>query len=78
MKKKPAYPGQYLGLTFPSNPIAGQEFLADNNVTYVYTGDRWSSALAVQTGRIAQVLDGSFALTLFNPDLDKDLEGGGA
>lgn len=71
------YPGQNPSLTFPSTPDAGQEFVADNGSTYIWTGTFWSSALAVLTGRAEPILDGEYASSTYNPLVDKTLDGGG-
>ena len=48
-------------ITFPRNPQVGDDFLADNGSTYVWTGDRWSSSQAVQAGLAQPVFDGEYA-----------------
>lgn len=48
-------------ITFPRNPKVGDDFLADNGSTYVWTGDRWSSSQAVQAGLAQPVYDGEYA-----------------
>ena len=71
------YPGQNPSLTFPSTPVAGQEFVADNGSTYIWSGTYWSSALAVLAGRAEPISDGEYASSTYNPLSDKILDGGG-
>ena len=67
-----------MALNFPDSPTAGQIFVGDNTVTYVYTGDRWSSALAMHLGVTTYVYEGGFANETFNPLLDNIIDGGDA
>jgi hypothetical protein len=62
-------------IIFPSNPAVGDDFLAENGSTYIWTGAFWSSALAVITGRAEPVFDGGDA-NPYNSALDNTLEGG--
>lgn len=59
-------------ITFPTNPTTGDDFLADNGSTYVWTGDRWSSSQAVQAGLAQPVFDGEYA----DATADTTLDGG--
>lgn len=58
-------------ITFPANPTAGQEFLPDNGVTYIWTGSYWSNAVPTQAGQaFYTVVGGSAATEIFNNTLD--------
>ena len=59
-------------IIFPTNPKTGDDFLADNGVTYIWMGDRWSGTQAVITGTAQPVFDGEYA----SSTLDNTLEGG--
>jgi hypothetical protein len=72
------YPGQNPSLTFPSSPGVGDDYVADNGATYIWTGAYWSSALAVVTGRAEPILDGEYASSTYDSYIDKSLDGGGA
>jgi hypothetical protein len=67
-----------MALNFPDSPTTGQIFVGDNTVTYLYTGDRWSSALAMHLGLTTYVYEGGFANQSFNPLLDNIIDGGDA
>lgn len=67
-----------MALQFPQNPTVGQIFTGDNTVTYVYTGDRWSSALAMYLGAYEFAYEGGDAYTVYNPLLDLIIDGGDA
>lgn len=71
------YPGQNPSLIFPSTSTVGQEYVADNGSTYIWTGTYWSSVLAVLSGRAQPILDGEYASSTYNPLVDKILDGGG-
>jgi hypothetical protein len=68
------YPGQQHTLQFPSDPVQDQEFVADNGVTYIWAGDRWSSALGITQGRARFIIDGQYSDSL----MDNTLDGNGA
>ena len=72
------YPGQIPSLTFPSNPTLGQEYLADNSVTYTWLGNRWSAAQSILNGTVKYTLDAQYAGSIFNSQIDRTLDGGGA
>jgi hypothetical protein len=58
-------------ITFPTNPQQGQEFLADNGVTYEWQGTHWSNAVPTAAGRAYYTAVGGFANTeTFNRTLD--------
>jgi hypothetical protein len=59
-------------IRFPTRPQVGDDFLADNGSTYIWTGDRWSSAAAVTNGLAQPVFDGEYASSV----ADTTLEGG--
>jgi hypothetical protein len=48
-------------LQFPSDPEVNQEFVGDNGSTYVWTGDRWSSALSITRGTARFIIDGQYS-----------------
>lgn len=62
-------------ITFPTDPTIGDDFLADNGSTYIWMGDRWSSAFSVIQGIAQPVIDGGHA-SPFNLALYNTLEGG--
>ena len=68
------YPGQQPVLQFPSNPMQNQEFVGDNGATYVWAGDRWSSALAIVQNKTKYIIDGQHA----ESSMDTILDGNGA
>jgi hypothetical protein len=58
-------------ITFPPNPQQGQEYLADNGVTYEWQGTYWSNAVPTAAGRAFYTAVGGFAGTeTFNSTLD--------
>ena len=63
-------------IVFPSNPVTGQEFLADNGVTYIWMGDRWSATQAILTGQAQYTIDGLYAGSEYNPLIDATIDGG--
>jgi hypothetical protein len=67
-----------MALQFPQDPTTGQIFTGDNTVTYVYTGDRWSSALAIYNGVYEYAYEGGDAFSVYNPLLDTEIDGGNA
>jgi hypothetical protein len=64
------YPGQQPVLQFPSDPMLNQEFVGDNGATYVWAGDRWSSALAIAQNKAKYIIDGQYAESTMNIILD--------
>jgi hypothetical protein len=48
---------------FPQNPTTGQQWVAENTVTYTWLGDRWSSAIAVSNGTAVHYKEGGRAST---------------
>jgi hypothetical protein len=67
-----------MALVFPTNPSVGQIFTGDNTVTYIYTGDRWSSAIAIHNGDYQYAYEGGTAFSVYNPLLDTVIDGGNA
>ena len=64
-----------MAIRFPQNPVQGQEYLADNGVTYEWQGTHWSNAVPTAAGRaFYTAVGGSSATETFNSTLD----GGGA
>lgn len=69
---------QSRAISFPVNPTIGQDYLADNSVSYVWTGNRWSAKQAIETRRAQYALDGLYADSQYDPLLDITLDGGTA
>jgi hypothetical protein len=67
-----------MALQFPQDPTVGQVFTGDNTVTYIYTDDRWSSALAIYNGVYEYAYEGGNAFNVYNPLLDTEIDGGNA
>lgn len=65
-------------LIFPRNPDTGQIYVGDNTVTYIWTGDRWNSSIAIHNGVSQYTLEGGNASYIFNPLLDNVIDGGNA
>jgi C1A family cysteine protease len=63
-------------IQFPTDPAVGQEYLAENTVTYIWTGDRWSAARAITTKKYVFAVNGSYADWEYNPVIDDLLDGG--
>lgn len=58
-------------ITFPTTPELGQEFLADNGVTYNWMGTYWSNKVPTAAGTAYYTAVGGFADTeIFNRTLD--------
>lgn len=60
-------------ITFPQNPVLGQEFLADNGVTYNWMGTHWSNSVPIRAGTAIYTEVGGFADT---ETFNRTLEGG--
>jgi hypothetical protein len=69
---------QSRAISFPPNPAISQEYLADNSVSYVWTGNRWSAKQALETRKSEYALDGLYADSEYNPLIDITLDGGTA
>lgn len=65
-------------VVFPSNPAIGQSFTGTNAVTYIWTGDRWSAALAIYNGQAVYIIEGGDAYTEYDPLLNDEIDVGGA
>ena len=60
-----------MAITFPINPALGQEYLADNGVTYNWMGSYWSNAVPTQAGTaFYTAVGGSAATEIFNNTID--------
>lgn len=58
-------------ITFPQEPALGQEFLADNGVTYNWMGTHWSNKVPTEAGTAFYTAVGGAANTeTFNRTLD--------
>lgn len=66
-----------MALEFPQNPTIGDLFLADNAVTYVWTGVAWDSSIPIHNGTADYFNVGGVANTVFTV-LDNTLDGGTA
>ena len=69
---------QSQGIHFPANPAVGQDYLADNATTYIWTGEHWSAKQAINTRRAVYALDALYAGSVFDPLIDIELDGGAA
>ena len=60
-----------MAIIFPSTPTLGQEFLADNGITYNWIGTYWSTAVPIAAGTAFYTAFGGTAATeSFNNTLD--------
>ena len=60
-----------MAITFPTTPTLGQEYLADNGVTYEWQGTHWSNKVPTQAGRaFYTAVGGSAATEDFNSTID--------
>lgn len=64
-----------MSITFPTNPVTGDDFLATNGSTYTWMGDRWSGVHAILNGQAAPFFDGGDS-SPYNSYVDNTLEGG--
>lgn len=69
---------QSQGINFPPNPMVGDDFLADNEVTYLWTGDRWSSKQAIDSNLTEYAIDALYATSVYTTATDILLDGGTA
>jgi len=67
-----------MAITFPTDPVTGQEYVADNSVTYQWTGNFWSTKVPWVNGRSQYVADGGVADQTYNDNIDNTIDGGGA
>jgi hypothetical protein len=65
-------------LEMPANPTVGQVYIPTNDVIYTWTGDRWSSKTAIESGTAQYVADNQFADFVYDPDFDNIFNGGTA
>ena len=65
-------------LTFPTATAQGQEYVAANGITYIWTGTFWSSRQASETGKSFLVYDGGDSAYVYNELTDLELDGGAA
>jgi hypothetical protein len=65
-----------MAITFPTDPTTGQEYVADNSVTYQWTGSVWSTLVPWLAGRSQYVADGGAAEQTYNNTLDNTIDGG--
>jgi hypothetical protein len=66
-------------ITFPTDAIPGQEFVATNGATYVWLGNRWNSTTAIFNRTAAYIEEGGDAYTWDDPEnyaYDNTLDGG--
>lgn len=64
-------------LEFPQNPTLGDLYVADNAVTYIWTGVAWDSSIPIHNGLAYYYDVGGRANTVFTV-LDNTLDGGTA
>jgi hypothetical protein len=67
-----------IAIVFPSNPTTGQEFVASNGATYIFSGSYWSSVTAIEDGSASYIYEGGYAGETYNEIFDNTLEGGDA
>ena len=67
-----------IAIVFPSNPTTGQEFVASNGATYIFSGSYWSSVTAIEDGSASYIYEGGYAGEIYNEIFDNTLEGGDA
>jgi len=65
-------------ITFPTNPIIGQSYVATNAVTYTWTGDRWSSSQAIGSNQAKYYVEGGDSAWTYTTATDITLDGGTA
>jgi C1A family cysteine protease len=63
-------------LTFPQNPTVGQQWVAENAVTYTWLGDHWNSVTAISNGTVKYYNEGGGASFEYTPLSDGLLDGG--
>jgi hypothetical protein len=67
-----------MAITFPANPESGQEYVAENTVTYQWTGTLWSTLVPWDNRQSVYVAEGGGADQTFNENFDNILDGGTA
>ncbi len=65
-------------IEMPASPTPGQVYIPTNDVIYTWTGDRWSSKTAIESGTAQYVADNQFADFVYDPDFDNIFNGGTA
>jgi hypothetical protein len=65
-------------ITFPSTPTVGQSYVATNAVTYVWTGNRWSSSQAITNNQAKYYVEGGDSAWTYTTATDVTLDGGTA
>lgn len=65
-------------ITFPATPTVGQSYVATNAVTYTWTGDRWSSSMAISNNQAKYYVEGGDSAWVYNAAIDSTLDGGTA
>jgi len=65
-------------ITFPTTATVGQSYVATNAVTYVWTGDRWSSGTAISSNQIKYYVEGGDSAWIYTTATDITLDGGTA
>ena len=63
-------------IIFPASPTVGQSYVATNAVTYVWTGNRWSSSQAITSSQAKYYVEGGDSSFSYNENLDGLLDGG--
>jgi len=63
-------------IQFPTSPDPGDQFLADNGVTYIYAGDRWSASQAITSGQAQYTLEGGYSDFEYNSSIDNTVDAG--
>ena len=63
-------------ITFPTSPTVGQTYVATNAVTYVWTGDRWSSSQSISNNQAKYYVEGGDSSFEYNSQIDGILDGG--
>jgi len=63
-------------ITFPSTPTVGQSYVATNAVTYVWTGNRWSSSQAITNNQAKYYVEGGDSSSTYTENVDGLLDGG--
>lgn len=67
-----------MDITFPTNPELNMMYVANNDVVYIWLGDRWSSSQAIQELDAAYFVNGEYAASVYDPQIDMMIDGGGA
>jgi len=65
-------------ITFPSTATVGQSYVATNAVTYIWTGDRWSSSIAISNNQAKYYVEGGDSAWTYTTATDITLDGGTA